>query len=150
MYKRTIEQEMEDIINKPDKVKEVLDSLMESHPKETKKAVHYACLGHHLDEEMMEEALQTITRYDGVKAPFWTMEEFKMVCANNGISCMNTKYNEFDLNFMTQYYLADFKSQGKEPITFINMAMDKFNDIDDIKSSETAYWTAKMRICKRK
>ena len=59
-------------------------------------------------------------------------------------------YNIYDLNFMAQYYLADFKSQGKEPVTFINMALDKFNDIDDPKAHESAYWTAKMRICRYK
>lgn len=150
MYPNIIEQDIEKIIVKPDKVREVLESLIESNPKETKKAIHYACLGHHLDEEMMNEALSTITRYDGARAPFWTVEEFNEECIKNNISCIGKSYNEYDLNFMTQYYLADFKSLGQKPITFINLAIDKFNDIDDPKAHETAYWTAKMRICRRR
>lgn len=141
-------QEVENIINKPDKVKEVIESLMELYPKETAKAIHYACLGNHLDEDMMNEALSTITRYDSVKAPFWTIEEFREECVKNNISCVGKNYNEYDLNFLTQFYLADFKSLGQKPITFINMAIDKFNDIDDVKASEAAYWAAKMKICK--
>lgn len=150
MYSNSIEQDIEKIIAKPDKAREVIESLLELNPKETRKAIHYACLGHHLDEEMMNEALNTITRYDGIKAPFWTVEEFNEKCAKNNISCIGKSYNAYDLNFMTQYYLADFKSQGKDPITFINMALDKFNDIDDPKAHESAYWTAKMRICRHK
>ena len=51
-------------------------------------------------------------------------------------------------NYLTQMYLADFKSLGQEPAVFIGLAIDRLNDIDDPKASEYAYYNAKKRICK--
>lgn len=151
MHSMTIEQEIDKLIlYQPDKIKEVLLTLHEQNAKETQKAIHRATLGHHLDEEMMNEALSTIVRYDGVRAPFWTFLEFKEYCEKNGISVATEKYNEYDLNFLTQYYLADFKSLGKDPLTFIKIAEDKLHDIDNPKACEAAYWKAKHRLCKHK
>ena len=147
----TIEQEIDKlIIYQPDKIKEVLLTLHEQDAKETERAIRHATLGHHLDEEMMNEALATIVRYDGVRAPFWSLTEFRDICTTHNISITAEKYNIYDLNFLTQYYLADFKSLGKEPLTFIHIAEDKLHDIDNPKACETAYWKAKHRICKSK
>ena len=154
MQSMTIEQEIDKLlIYQPEKVKEIIMSLHEYDAKETEKAVHHAILGYHLDEEMMNEALSTIVRYDGMHAPFWSMLEFKDICAKNSISTANEKYNDCDLNFLTQYYFADFKSLGKDSkdiITFIHIAEDKLHDIDNPKACESAYWKAKHRICKHK
>ena len=151
MHSTTIEQEIDKlIIYQPDKIKDVLLSLYEHDNKETERAIRHASLGYHLDEEMMNDALATIVRYDGVRAPFWSMIEFKNLCAKHNISIMNEKYNEYDLNFLTQYYYADLKSLGKEPLVFIHIAEDKLHDIDNPKACETAYWKAKHRLCKNK
>lgn len=151
MYPTNIEQEIDKLLMyQPDKLKEVILSLHEYDSKNTEKAIRHASLGHHLDEDMMNEALATIVRYDGMRAPFWSMTEFKEICNKYGISTMGEKYNDYDLNFLTQYYLADFKSLGKEPLPFIKIAEDKLHDIDNPKASECAYWKAKHRICKKK
>lgn len=151
MHSTTIEQEIDKlIVYQPDKIKEILLSLYEHDPKETERAIRHAALGHHLDEEMMNEALATIVRYDGMRAPFWSMIEFKDLCAKHNISTVSEKYNEYDLNFLTQYYYADLKSLGKEPIVFIHIAEDKLHDIDNPKACEIAYWKAKHRLCKNK
>lgn len=138
------------IVYQPDKIKEILLTLHEQDHLTVEKALHRADLGCHLDEEMMNDALATIVRYDGMRAPFWTMTEFKDLCIKYGISTLSEKYNDYDLNYLTQAYLADFKSLGKEPITFMNMSIDKLHDIDDPKASEFAYHNAKHRLCKRK
>lgn len=144
-----MEHEIEKLyVTHPDKLKEVLLILSDKHPEQVKKAIHRASLGHHLDDDMMHEALSTITRYDGVKAPFWTHAEFKETLLKNNISLIYEKYNEYDLDFLAQYYYADFKSLGQDPITFIHLAEDKFHDIDDDKACEAAYWEAYHRINK--
>lgn len=150
MYHTAVQEIEKLIMYQPDKIKEALSILHEQYPKETERAIKSATLGCHLDEEMMNEALATIVRYDGMRAPFWSMTEFKDIYAKHGISTISEKYNDYDLNFLTQYYLADFKSLGREPITFIHLAEDKLHDIDDPKASETAYIIAKHRICKQK
>ena len=82
-----MEHEIEKLyVTHPDKLKEVLLILSDKHPEQVKKAIHRASLGHHLDEDMMHEALLTITKYDGVKAPFWTHAEFKEILLKNNIS----------------------------------------------------------------
>lgn len=138
------------VIYQPDKIKEILLSLYDHDPKYTEKAIHYATVGYHLDEECMNEALATIVRYDGMRAPFWSMQEFRDLLSKNGISVLNEKYNEYDLNFLTQYYYADFKSLGKDPLVFIHIAEDKLHDIDDPKACETAYRKAHHRLNKVK
>lgn len=52
-------------IKHPDKVKEALEIIYDKEPELVKCALRRAKLGHHLDEEMMEEALESIVRYDG-------------------------------------------------------------------------------------
>lgn len=151
MQMLTIEQEIDRlVVYQPDKLKEILLALHDRDPKHTEKAIHYATMGYHLDEECMNEALATIVRYDGMRAPFWSMQEFKDLLAKNGISVLSEKYNEYDLNFLTQYYYADFKSLGKDPIVFIHIAEDKLHDIDNPKACETAYWKAHHRLNKSK
>lgn len=54
------------------------------------------------------------------------------------------------MNYLTQMYLADFKSLGQEPAIFIGLAIDRLNDIDDPKACEYAYHDAKKRIMKHK
>lgn len=146
MHSHVIEKEVEKLVLNKEMAKEVILTLYEHCPEEAKKAIHYATLENHLDEEMMNEALTTITRYDNVKAPFWTFAEFTKLCSTRNISVVNEKYNLYDLNFLTQYYFADFKSLGKEPEKFIDMAIDKLHDVDDPKACETAYWEAKHRL----
>lgn len=151
MQMLSIEQEIDRlVVYQPDKLKEIILALHDQDPKHTEKAIHYATMGYHLDEECMNEALATIVRYDGMRAPFWSMQEFKDLLAKNGISVLNEKYNEHDLNFLTQYYYADFKSLGKDPIIFIHIAEDKLHDIDNPKACETAYWKAHHRLSKSK
>lgn len=142
------EQDMQQLIAQPTKMKELLMEWHEHMPHDAERAVHFAIHGKHLDEEMMNEALDTITRYDGVKAPFWTMAEFEEAMSQAGITTSGYKYNNYDLNYLTQMYLADFKSLGQEPAVFIGLAIDRLNDIDDPKASEYAYHDAKKRICK--
>lgn len=145
----SIEQEIDKLlVYQPAKIKEILLSLHEHDAKYTEKMIHYATVGYHLDEDCMNEALATIVRYDGTRAPFWSMQEFKDLLAKNNISVLSEKYNEYDLNFLTQYYYADFKSLGKDPIIFIHLAEDKLHDIDNPKACETAYWKAYHRINK--
>lgn len=133
-------------IKHPDKVKEALEIIYDKEPELVKCALRRAKLGHHLDEEMMEEALASIVRYDGKKAPFWTQEEFREILAQNKISLIYEKYNEYDLSYIAQYYLADLKSLGQEPMTFINIARDLLVDVDNSKACERAYWMAYRRI----
>lgn len=142
------EADVQKLISQPMRVKEVLEDLHECYPKDIARAVHFAVNGKHLDESMMEEALHTITRYDGVKAPFWTMCDFREVLKKTNISIAGQQYNECDVNFMAQYYFADFKSLGQDPVTFICMAIDRLHDVDDPKACEVAYRTASHRIAK--
>lgn len=142
------EQDIQKLITQPMKVKELLNELHEQYPKKIARSVHFAVNGKHLDEELMDEALATITRYDGAKAPFWTMDEFRDELHKTNISIAGQPYNEYDLNFLTQYYLADFKSLGQEPKTFICMAVDRLHDIDDAHASEHAYHCAVRRLNK--
>lgn len=148
MQAKNFNKKVEEVSKFPDKVKEILCWVHDMYPKEIEKAIHYASLNNHLDEEMMCEALTTITRYDSVKAPFWTMEDFRTICRKLNISCIGEKYNEYDLNFLTHYYFADFKSLGDKPELFIGLAIDKLNDVDDPKACEFAYREAKKRLCK--
>ncbi len=142
------EQDLQQIVAQPTKVKELFAEWHERAPREAERALHFALHGKHLDEEMMMEAFSTITRYDGVKAPFWTMAEFEEALQQAGISTSGQQYNKYDLNYLTQMYLADFKSLGQDPAVFIGLALDRLNDIDDPKASEYAYHDAKHRICK--
>lgn len=64
------------------------------------------------------------------------------------ISLVGQAYNEYDVNYLTQYYMADFKSLGQDPVTFICMAIDRLHDIDDPKACEVAYREAMHRIRK--
>lgn len=66
------------------------------------------------------------------------------------ISLAGQPYNEFDLNYLTQYYMADFKSLGQDPVTFICMAVDRLHDVDDPKAAEKAYRSATHRIAVHK
>lgn len=151
MHTLTIEQEIDKlVIYQPEKIKEILMAMHDKDPKHTEKIIHCAITGYHLDEEMMQDALATIVRYDGMRAPFWSMQEFTELLRKNGISTCSEKYNEYDLNFLTQYYFADFKSLGKDPIVFVRIAEDKLHDIDNPKACETAYWKAYHRINKAK
>lgn len=151
MQMLSIEQEIDKlVVYQPDKLKEILLALHDRDPKHTEKVIHYVTMGYHLDEECMNEALATIVRYDGMRAPFWSMQEFKDLLVKNGISVLNEKYNEYDLNFLAQYYYADFKSLGKDPLVFIHIAEDKLHDIDNPKACETAYWKARHRLNKTK
>lgn len=144
------ESDVQKIINQPMKVKELLLDLHECYPKEVSRAVFFAVNGKHLDESLMDEALATITRYDGVKAPFWTMNDFRDVLKKTNISLAGQAYNEYDLNYLTQYYLADFKSLGQDPVKFICMAVDRLHDVDDPHAAEKAYHSAMHRISKHK
>ncbi len=130
----------------PEKVKEALELLYDKHPEAVDKALHRVELGHHLDKEMLTEALKGIVRYDCVQAPFWTHEEFKELLAKNKISLEYEKFNDYDMDFIAQYYLADLKSLGQDPMTFINIAKDILTDIDNPKACEKAYWMAHKRI----
>ena len=138
--------DIQKLMSQPMKIKEVIEELHEKFPRETRRAVHFAVNGRHLDEEMMEEAFTTITRYDGAKAPFWTMQDFEELLNKNSISIAGQQYNGYDVNFLAQYYAADFKSLGQEPMTFICMAIDRLHDVDDPKAAEKAYRTAAHRI----
>lgn len=144
------ESDVQKIISQPMKVKELLLDLHECYPKEVGRAVFFAVNGKHLDESLMDEALATITRYDGVKAPFWTMNDFRDVLKKTNISLAGQAYNEYDLNYLTQYYLADFKSLGQDPVKFICMAVDRLHDVDDPHAAEKAYHSAMHRISKHK
>ena len=151
MHSTDIEQEIGKLlIYQPEKVKEIIMDLHKRDPKYTERAIKYATMGHHLDEEMMCEALATIVRFDGKRAPFWTMVEFKDLLEKNHISLHGEKYNEYDLNYLTQYYYADFKSLGNDPVVFIHMAEDRLHDIDDPKACEKAYWSAHHRLSSHK
>lgn len=144
------EQDIQQLVSQPVKVKELMEEWHKQMPREASRMAHFAVHGKHLDEEMMCEALDTITRYDGVKAPFWTMKEFEDAMQHAGITVAGKEYNKYDLNYLTQMYLADFKSLGQEPAIFIGLAIDRLNDIDDPKASEYAYHDAKKRIMKHK
>lgn len=141
-----IDIEVQKLISQPMKVKEVIEELHEKFPKETGRAVHFAVNGKHLDEEMMKEAFQTITRYDGAKAPFWSVHDLEELMNTAGISLAGQQYNIYDVNFLAQYYAADFKSLGQDPMTFVYMAIDRLHDVDDPKACEKAYRTASHRI----
>lgn len=140
--------DVQKLLTQPMKTKELLYELHDAYPKKIARAVHFSVNGKHLDEEMMSEALATITRYDGTKAPFWSMDAFRDVLKKTNISLVGQPYNEYDLNFLTQYYLADFKSLGQDPVTFICMAVDRLHDVDDPCASEHAYHVAMHRIAK--
>lgn len=142
------ETDVQKLIAQPMRVKEVLEDLYECYPKDIARHVHFAVNGKHLDESMMEEAFHTITRYDGAKAPFWSMCDFRDVLKKTNISITGQQYNECDVNFMAQYYFADFKSLGQDPVTFICMAIDRLHDVDDPKACEVAYRVAAHRIAK--
>lgn len=151
MHTMTIEQEIDKlVVYHPDKIKDILFAMHEKDPKHTEKMIHCALTGYHLDEEIMCEALATIVRYDGMRAPFWSMTEFKDILQKNDISVISEKFNEYDLNFLTQYYFADFKSLGKDPLTFVRIAEDTLKDVDNPKACEAAYWMAHHRLHKAK
>lgn len=139
---------LQKLMAQPMKMKELLEDWHDECPKSAERAVHFAVHGKHLDEELMDEALRTITRYDGVQAPFWTMCDFREQLKKTNISIAGQPYNEYDLNYLTQYYMADFKSLGQSPTTFICMAVDRLHDVDDPKASEKAYRSAMHRLSK--
>lgn len=141
---------LQKIITQPMKMKELIEDWHEECPKSAERALHFAVHGKHLNEEMMDEALCTITRYDGVQAPFWSMNDFREQLKKTNISITGQPYNEYDLNYLTQYYMADFKSLGQNPTTFICMAVDRLHDVDDPKAAEKAYRSASHRIAKHK
>lgn len=130
----------------PEQLKAALVMLYQRDPEMVEKAIHRASLGNHLDAEMLEEALEGTVRYDGRKAPFWTPEEFRDLLANNKISLLYEKYNEYDLSYLAQYYYADFKSLGSDPITFVKLAEDTLHDVDNPKACEAAFWLAFRKI----
>lgn len=140
--------DVQKLIAQPMKIKEMLEEWHDRCPAEAKRAVHFAVNGKHLDCDLMEEALHTITRYDGVKAPFWTMDDFREILKKTNVVIAGQQYNEYDVNFLTQYYLADFKSLGQDPVRFICMAIDRLHDVDDPKAAECAYRTAMHRVAK--
>ena len=142
--------DMQKLVAQPSKVREMLEDWYDNCPKEAARMVHFAVNGKHLNKEMMEEALATITRYDGVKAPFWTIEDFEELLKKTNISLHGQVYNKYDVNFVTQYYMADFKSLGQDPVRFVCMAIDRLHDIDDPKAAEFAYHEALKRIEKDK
>lgn len=144
------EADIQKLITQPMRVKELMEELYEMHPKEVSRSVHFAVHGKHLDECTMEEALCTITRYDGAKAPFWSMEDFRETLKKTNISLVGQAYNEYDLNYLTQYYLADFKSLGQDPVKFICMAIDRLHDVDDPHAAEKAYHSAMHRLAVHK
>lgn len=144
------EANVQKLLSQPMKMKEILEDWHDQCPKEAERAVHFAVNGKHLDEELMNEALHTIVRYDGAHAPFWTMEAFREQLKKTNISIVGQPYNEYDLNYLTQYYLADFKSLGQEPVTFICMAVDRLHDVDDPKAAEKSYRSAMHRLAKHK
>jgi len=140
--------DLQKIAGQPAKMREILEDLYECYPKEIKRAVHYAAHGRHLDEEMLGEALATITRYDGAHAPFWTQAELEELLKKNGITLTGQQYSAYDVNFLSQYYAADFKSLGQEPLVFVKMAIDRLHDVDDANATEAAYRKASHRIAK--
>lgn len=142
------EENIQKLIAQPMKAKELLEDMYDMYPKEMKQMLHFAVNGKHLDEETMDEALRLITRYDGAKAPFWSMDCFRETLKKTNISLVGQAYNEYDVNYLTQYYMADFKSLGQDPVTFICMAIDRLHDIDDPKACEVAYREAMHRIRK--
>lgn len=144
------EKNVDQLVLHHDKVKELIMETYECYPKDTARAVYHALHGKHLDEELMCEAFETIVRYDGVHAPFWTVDEFKALLAPAGVNITMEKFNVYDLNFMTQYYYADFKSLGTDPMPFVKIAMDRLHDIDDPEACEAAYREAMKRIKKHK
>lgn len=142
----TFHEDVQKLLNQPMKMKEVLEEWYEHDPKKAARCLHFAVNGKHLDEDLMNDALHTITRYDGVHAPFWTMEDFRELLKKTNISLAGQPYNDYDLNYLTQYYMADFKSLGQDPVTFICMAVDRLHDVDDPKASEKAYRSAMHRL----
>lgn len=144
------EKNIQKLMAQPLKLKEIVEELHEHHPKEVERATHFAANGRHLDEDTMCEALHTITRYDGMQAPFWTMDEFRETLKKTNINLAGQPYNEYDVNFLTQYYMADFKSLGQNPTTFICMAIDRLHDVDDPKAAEKAYRSAIHRLASHK
>lgn len=144
------EKNVDQLILHHDKVKEFIEDMYECYPKDTERNVRFALHGRHLDEELMNEALETIIKYDGSRAPFWSMTEFISLLTPAGVNLMVEKFNEYDLNFLTQYYYADFKSLGSDPMVFIKLAYDRLHDIDDPHACEAAYREAIKRIKKHK
>lgn len=144
------EEDIQKLLTQPMKTKELLYELHDMYPKKVARLVHFCVNGKHLDEELMDEALSTITRYDGAKAPFMSMEDFRDILKKTNISLVGQPYNEYDLNFLTQYYLADFKSLGQDPVKFICMAVDRLHDVDDPHASEYAYHCAMHRLAEHK
>ena len=135
----------------PERIKETLCEMHKMYPEKMEKKIRQLLAGPHLTEEMMEEALATLIRYDGQKAPFWAIgktNEFLNGNLNSEMTHMGEKFNLYDINFLAQYYAADFKSLGIEPPVFIKMAIDRLKDIDDPKADEYAYCIAKKRIHK--
>lgn len=130
----------------PEHLKNALVMLYQRDPEMVEKAIRRASLGNHMDEEMLEEALEHTVRYDGKRAPFWTQEEFRDLLAKNNMSLLYEKYNEYDLSYLAQYYYADFKSLGTDPMVFVHLAEDKLHDVDDPKACEAAFWIAFRKI----
>lgn len=140
------ELNLQKLIAQPMKAKELLEELHDAYPRQIERALFFSVHGKHLDEELMDEALHTITRYDGTKAPFWSMDDFREVLKKTNIPIVGQAYNEYDLNYLAQYYLADFKSLGQDPVKFMFMAVDRLHDVDDPKAAEFAYHSAMCRI----
>lgn len=133
----------------PDRVKDIFADYHDQDPMCAEKTINRALMGHHLDEDLMKEALMTIVRYDGMRPPFWSYEETVAYVDMHHPTANGEKFNDYDIHFLAQYYAADFKSLGTDHGVFIGMALDRLRDVDDPKAAHHAYHVAKKRLHKK-
>jgi|GEM_PF-6093493 len=143
------EQKVEQLIRHyPDKLKHALKGKHSEDPMELEMFVDNALYGEHIRTlELMNKGLSTITAYTGKKAPFWSHEQFLEVCRTHNIPYENKPYTEYDLDFLAQYYGADFKAFKLDPATCILAAIDILTDHDAIGDpSEKAFKVLEHRL----
>lgn len=141
---KTFEEKLEYLEDKPEKMKFAIEEMHEHHPDITEKYVTLAITGKHLTRECLEKAINGMEFAGNTSA--WTITQTNEVAKSLGI--MFTKFNEYDFNFMMNWYMSDMSEVwGMDAMKYGKYAHFMLSkDPDNKHPEERAYCEAKKFI----
>lgn len=146
ILKKSLKEKFEYLEEHPEKMVIALEELSEDYPHKVEIAVNMAIQGKHLSEEILEKAIEGMDFVDDTSP--WTLTQTNEVAKSIGIDFDDVKYNQYDFNFMMNWYLSDMAEiWGSDATKYGKYARFMLeNDPDNENPEERAYCEAKKFI----
>lgn len=144
IIKKPLKEKIKYLKEYPEKMYFALEELSDEYPDEVDVAVNMSIQGKHLTEEMLEKAIEGMDFVDNITP--WTLAQTNEVARSIGLEF--NKFNQYDFNFMMNWYLSDMAEIWGNDATkygkYARFMLEK--DPDNDHPEERAFCEAKKFI----